>query len=109
MGAIRVRADQCQYGLVTTKNGVVGPAKKPTDFLTNAAMIAKELSRRCTPGQHVHIALDEGRAKAAEKYPPGLVRAIITGLKNQITEDGKGLVDTKPVSSLQLTKVLTEF
>ena len=109
IGAIRVRADQCRFGLVTKKNGIIGPAKKPTDFLANAAMIAKELSRRCTPGQHVHIALDEGRAKAAERYPPGLVRAIITGLKNQIKEDGKSLIDTRPVSSLQLRKVLTEF
>ena len=108
VGAQRVRADQCQYGLTTWKDGVEGQAKKPTDFLTNAPMIAMELSRRC-PGDHAHISLESGRAKAAEKYPPGLVRAIIEGLKNQIAEDESRTVDLKPVSSLQLKKILEEF
>ena len=69
LGAIRVRADQCQYGLTTVKKGVTYPAMKPTDFFTNAVMVSRELMRRC-PGDHVHAHLDEGRAKAAETYPP---------------------------------------
>ena len=48
LGAIRVRADKCQYGLTTVKNGTEHPAKKPTDFLTNAVMVVRELMRRCT-------------------------------------------------------------
>ena len=103
LGAIRVRADQCQYGLTTVKNGIEYPAKRPTDFLTNAEMVSKELMRRC-PGNHIHAHLDEGRAKAAEVYPRGLIRAIITGLKNQIEHDKNPTIKSKPLSSIHCSR-----
>ena len=78
----RAVGDQCQYGLVATKKGVTGPAKKPTGFMTNSPKIAARLSLRCD-GSHSHIHLNEGRAKAAEEYPDGLCKAICTGLREQ--------------------------
>ena len=104
-GTLRVVGDQCQYGLVTTKKGVTGPAKKPTGFMTNSPMIARRLSLRCD-GSHTHIHLDEGRAKAAEEYPEGLCREICRGLKDQKNEDAKNLVKPKPLSMIQLKRML---
>ena len=108
LGAIRVRADQCQYGVTTVKKGVTYPAMKPADFLTNSVRGSKSLVRRC-PGNHVHAHLDEGTAKAAETYPPALVIAIITGLKNQIEYDKDHTVKTKAPNSLQLQKNLVDY
>ena len=33
LGALRVRADQCQYGLITSKNGVTAQPRSPQTFL----------------------------------------------------------------------------
>ena len=86
---IKVRGDQCQYGLTTKVGGgsnEVGPALKPTGFLTNSPYLATELSRRCA-GNHTHIPLMSGRAAAAAEYPDGLCRAICVGLQKQKRHD----------------------
>ena len=76
-----ITSDQCMVGLTTQgshKNDVC-MAKKRTKFMTNSYHIAKELERTCD-GAHKHQALVGGRAKAAERYPPALCRAICRGL-----------------------------
>ena len=52
---------------------------------------------------HTHISLDEGRAKAAEKYPPELVAAIITGLKKQINNEENRNMKEKNMRQQQRT------
>lgn len=73
--AIKTRAEQCQYGLITTKNGVTGFAKRPTDVFTESEAVAKQLCRRC-PDDHEHIHFDKGRVELAEEYSKGLCDAV---------------------------------
>ena len=56
--------------------------KKATDFMVNSQSMADCLSIRCQGG-HRHQQLMGGRAKAAEKYPPALSKAMIEGLKKE--------------------------
>ena len=75
-GVARVNGDLCQYGMTTTAEGVTGPARKRTGFLTNFPCIAQQLSKRC-PNKlgkyvHQHIRLESGPKKAAQIYPPEL-------------------------------------
>ena len=62
--------------------------------MTNVPCIAKQLSLRCpnTTGHwpHNHVRLENGRAAAAQVYPPALCRAVCKGLIEQIEADRKG-------------------
>ena len=63
------RADQCMYGLMSTKSegsGKLGPSKKPTGFMGKSCMI-EELSARCL-GEHEHVHLADGKAAGAAIY-----------------------------------------
>ena len=90
-GVYIVTSDQCMFGLTThgLRRNDVSRAKKRTKFMTNSYHIAKELDRTCD-GAHKHQALVGGRAKAAERYPPALCRAICRGLIKHTTT-GSGL------------------
>jgi hypothetical protein len=61
-------AHMCAFGMQSKDKHVPGYAKKPTIFLTNSMMSAKALGRIC-PGNHRHVHLMEGRARAAAIYP----------------------------------------
>ena len=75
-GVELVEADQCEFGLrVRAEEGL---NKKPTRFMVNSEAIANKLRRRCT-GEHPHQPLTNGRAKAAEEYPPALCKALLQG------------------------------
>ena len=84
-GVYIVKTDQCMFGLATRGKrwGQVSAARKPTKFMTNSYNIARELERPCD-GTHSHQALLDGRAKAAERYPPALCRAICRGLTKEV-------------------------
>ncbi len=71
-----VEADQCRYGLMSRdpKYGW-GPARKPTKFMTNSVMVARELNLRCE-GDHDHVHLMSGRAGPAARYLRGLCEVI---------------------------------
>ena len=73
-GVVRVRADQCEYGLKV--EGI--PNKKPTDFMVNGEGLARWLSKRCSGG-HLHQPLTNGRAVKAQHYPRKLCQAMIKG------------------------------
>ena len=84
-----VTADQCQYGLVTrsaTDRTKLLPALKPTTFLTNSAIMAAQLNKRCKR-DHIHQPLEGGRCRDAAFYPAPLVRAILKGMVLQTEED----------------------
>ena len=77
-----VTADKFQYGLVTrsaTGRTTLLPAPKPTKFLTNSAMMAAQLTKRCKR-DHVHQSLGGGRCRDAAFYPAPLVRAVLKGM-----------------------------
>ena len=106
-GVIKVRADQCMFGLRTEVDGEVRPAKKPTGFLTNSWCIAKELSRRCDKS-HKHFSLMESRAQAAAEYPKQLCQAVCRGIQAQKDYDKKGTCCSRELNSIELRKIISE-
>ena len=93
-GVVRFTGDQCRYGLTSSDGHREGPARKRTSFMTNSPCIVKKLSLRCPNSRdykvHDHVVLINGRAKAAQVYPPALCRAVCVGLNEQIEADRKG-------------------
>ena len=80
----RVRADLCEFGLRVSPGD--GPSLKPTGFMVNSKHLARRLAKRCT-GSHEHQVLEGGtRTKQAEVYPPGLCKAIVKGLQEEVEE-----------------------
>ena len=82
----RFSCHMCRVGMVGTPSESSGLVKKPTGFLTNAEYIQTRLNLHCVDG-HGHIPLLDGRAKRAQQYPEQLCRAILMGLKEQLTAD----------------------
>lgn len=68
--------DLCAYGLQVSPDG---PSRKPTRFLSDDTDVLHYLQKQCA-GDHEHIRLESGLPKAAQKYPDGLIDAIISGL-----------------------------
>ena len=93
-GVMKVTADQCRYGLTSRDTNRVGPARKSTSFMTNSPCKLARLKKRCPNRNgvkvHDHVVLQAGRTRAAQIYPPGLCRAICSGLKEQISVDRQG-------------------
>ena len=81
-GVVTVRADMCQFGLHTTRQGQTGHAMKPTRFMTNSPLMAVELGRVCSR-DHEHIPLLERRAGRVGRYTEELWRCIRKGILNQ--------------------------
>ena len=93
---IRVHGDQCQYGAEVHSGKHAGkPILKPTGFMTNAPAVARALPLTCQGtwdacsrrrgGQHQSCS---GRyAREAAKYPKGLCRAMLKGVRDQLKED----------------------
>ena len=114
-GVTRVVGDQCRYGLQSQDGQRVGPARKSIGFMTNSPCIAKRLSLRCPNRQgmrvHEHAILTNGRARAAQVYPPGLCRAIFQGLIEQIEMDRMGqllIVETNADGKTDSSKMMEE-
>ena len=90
-----VVGDQCQYDAQDKESN---PIKKPTKFMSNSRHIGEVFSRQCSGrrglcsrpnGGGSHALCDGARAKAAAIYPFELRRAILTGFRNQMVEDGR--------------------
>ena len=82
-GVDSIRADQCQFGLVTPSDGGPKPALKPTRCMSNSPERLIHLSRKCDR-MHKHQPLVSGRCAAAAFYPRGLVRAILRGIRDTL-------------------------
>ena len=85
-GVERVRGDQCPFGQQSWDREGQGLVLKPTGWLSSSPAVLAEVSRRCsnstkTKPWHRHILLEAGRAKAAERYPPVMIEAILRGIK----------------------------
>ena len=94
-GVMHVKADQCQYGLMSRDAAGNGLVRKATGIMTNFPCIAMKLQQRCSNRsvrvhcRHVRL---EGRIKAAQIYPEGLCQAICRGLCQQLEMDQRGQV-----------------
>ncbi len=99
-GVERVRGDQCQYGAQTQEDDGQSrrgdPILKPTGFMTNSAAIGRALSKRCEgagglcsrPEGGKHRTCSGKHARAAQKYPKELCRALLRGVRDQMHADG---------------------
>ena len=78
---------------------------KPTRFMTNAPLVAVELSRRCDKG-HRHVPLLERRAGPAAVYTEALCKSLCRGiLKQKMCDQDK----VRPVGRIhQLRQVKLE-
>ena len=91
-GGMVAIAHMCQFGMMSEDMYGEGLVKKPTKFLTNAPELLKWLERKCG-GDHRHVTLIGGRAKACEVYPTVLCEAIVQGLRDQLLHDGRLMED----------------
>ena len=83
-GVMIVEGHQCEFGQGSIDRwGEWGPVKKATGWMTNSKMVAEEVGVLCKGG-HIHVPLVGARAKAREKYPVNLVKAIIRGIRNEL-------------------------
>ena len=89
-GVYKAVAHQCAYGLESEDKQGKGPAKKPTVFMTNSIKIHQRMSDKC-PGCPRHVWLEERRARAAQRYPPRLCRALCQGTLDQAAMDARNL------------------
>ena len=89
---------QCQYGAQVAHGKYKGdPLRKATRFMSNSPEILSSLSRVCSgkdgwcsrPGGGRHRRCCGRIAKEAAIYPKGICRAILYGLKRQLSVDGK--------------------
>ena len=95
-GVHRVTGDQCMYGAEAQSGPDKGqPIKKPTGFMTNSEEVSKTLSERCSgmggmcsrPAGGRHITCSGTHAREAAKYPRGLCKAMLRGVRNQLRAD----------------------
>ena len=92
----RIVGDQCMYGAQIQSGADRGePIKKPTGFLTNSDALARTLNVRCTGTGGMcsraaggkHIVCSGRHAREAAKYPRGLCKAILRGVRDQLRDD----------------------
>ena len=95
-GTQRVNGDQCMFGAEIQSGRDKGqPVNKPTGFMTNSSEVARSLNVRCTgtggmcsrPAGGRHIPCSGQHAREAAKYPRGLCKAMLRGLRNQLKAD----------------------
>ena len=65
--------------------------KKPTRVLTNMVALAAAIDRQCS-GDHRHVALVHGLAKAAANCTEQFCNAIIDGVKTHLEYDNLAMV-----------------
>ena len=88
-----VEGPMCRWGMKSKDASGVGYVRKPTRWMTNSKVLAEILQKECPNKEgrtwRRHVMLVNGRAKAAQVYPPALVAAILKGIKAQMKEDGE--------------------
>ena len=101
-----VETHMCRFGMEShwdDKNGMKGPVKKPTGFMTSAPRLAEKLAKKCR-GEHEHVHLMGGRATHAQVYPDPLCHAIAEGVLEQKRDDNKAVVEMPKMGMCELKK-----
>ena len=107
-GVATVTGDSCMFGMKSVDaEGIERPAKKPTRWMSNAPYLLRSLGIRCHGG-HTHTELLGGRARAAAKYPPELVLAIVRGLQAQREADARARGERMPCSEALVQAVAAD-
>ena len=102
----------CAYGMKSADELGEGLVKKPTKIMSSAPEVLKRVRARCTNEegmeQHRHVALVQGRAKAAQVYPRELCVRICEGIAAQRKLDGLGM-EARPLMSLSEMRSATRM
>ena len=89
-GVFCTEADLCQFGLSVVSGEL---SKKPTRFMSNDPYVLGELHRRCQ-NDHRHQRLESDLPLKAQKHPPLLVKAIVDGLMESMSDHIDGRSET---------------
>jgi hypothetical protein len=87
-GVYKVESPMCKWEMVAEDQQGVGYVRKDTCWLTNSPEMAKCIEGKCEGG-HRHVHLINGRARAAQTYPPKLVSAILNGIRRELRVRGE--------------------
>ena len=94
----------CAYGMKATDEHGEGLVYKSTRIASSASEVLKRVGMRCSNeaggGQHRHVHLERGRAKAAQVYPRKLCAKICEGLAAQKKIEQLGLA-ARPVMTVE--------
>ena len=85
------RGDQCVFGLVVPDAHGNRLAKKPTGWMSNCPEILGAICARCPNDSgrgpvHEHSTFVGRDMRAAERYPPKLLKAILAGLQRYVQQ-----------------------
>ena len=83
-----VQGPMCRWKMMSQDSQGEGYVRKETQYLTNSYELAKVLTGQCD-GQHRHVHLVNGRARAAQKYPPAMVAAILRAIRRELKIRGE--------------------
>ena len=101
--AFITRIHMCAYEMkIPDKNGNQH-VYKPTQFITNAPLVAAQLERKCDRN-HKHAQLQSNRTSKAAIYPDKLIDAVCKGINDQIRTDQ---MDINIIASINLEKGLS--
>ena len=90
--------DMCTYGMRVNVGPVQGPARKRTRIMSNSKEVLKRIASLCPNSgedkslHHVHVPLDQGRAKRCQVYPREFSRRICDGIAAEKRLRQMGLV-----------------
>ena len=101
-----VTGPMCKWSMESHDIHGKGLVLKMTQWVTNSARLANILQGVCSNSNgrtwHRHVNLVNGRARAAQVYPPKLVKAMLVAMRQQLEDDGEfgthlNSVDAGPV------------
>ena len=91
------KVHQCPFGQTSADADGIGLVAKATGWMSNCSevldAVAVECSNRSKPAaqHHRHVQLIGGKASAAERYPPRLIKAILRGLLKHLQTPARAL------------------
>ena len=94
-----VTTHMCSFGMTASEDKGIGLVKKPTKIMSSSAEIIKRICKTCN-GNHRHVHLVLGRAKAAQVYSRLFCSKLCEGIAAQKKLDDLGMM-SGPVMSME--------
>ena len=89
-GSMIFKTHMCQFDMTSEDEMGTGMVKKPTGIMTNSIEVEREVRRECG-GNHRHVTLINGRARACQVYPEKFCEAACRGIARQLQKDAQDL------------------
>ena len=84
---VKMRTEAAVSYFASSDDQGEAPARKRTKVATNSKAIAAALERYQCDGLHRHVTLENGRAKACEKYPDKFCRVVLEAFKAEMAAE----------------------